>query len=53
MCVCFYFQDAEKFREEFERCQQQLKNQDTLTADMKKLTVEEGESADAGSADPE
>ena len=43
MCVCVSVQDAEKFKEEFERCQQQLQkdDDDTLTTGIKKLTVEE------------
>lgn len=34
--------DAQRFKEEFERCQQQLLNKDdALTTEMKQLTVEE------------
>lgn len=34
--------DAQRFKEEFERCQQQLLNrEDSLTTEMKQLTVEE------------
>lgn len=44
MCVYLVVEDALKFKEEFERCQQQLRNkEDALTTEMKKLTVEEEE----------
>lgn len=38
----FMIIDAQRFKEEFERCQQQLLNrEDSLTTEMKQLTVEE------------
>ena len=44
VCVCHFLKDADKFKEEFERCQQILRSRmDTVTTDLKKLTVQEDE----------
>ena len=47
MCI-----DAEKFKAQFEQCQELSKKKESLTEDMKKLTVAE-EADDADAADPE
>ena len=43
MCVSL-FKDADKFKEEFERCQQNVRDKmDSVTAHLEKLTVQEDE----------